>query len=43
MMKAYILMRLVPGLEANTLSQISSLPGVEETDLILGRWDGSML
>ena len=27
MMKAYIVVRLVPGLEANTLSQISSLPG----------------
>jgi DNA-binding Lrp family transcriptional regulator len=39
MMKAYILVSLVPGLEANTISQISSLPGVEETDLVFGRWD----
>ena len=39
MMKTYILVSLVPGLEANTLSQISSLPDVEETDLVFGRWD----
>ena len=38
-MKAYILVSLVPGLEANTISQISALPGVEETDLVFGRWD----
>jgi DNA-binding Lrp family transcriptional regulator len=39
MMKAYILVSLVSGLEANMLSQIGSLPGVEETDLVFGRWD----
>jgi len=39
MMKTYILVSLVPGLEANTLSPISSLPDVEETDLVFGRWD----
>ncbi len=39
MMKAFILVGLVPGLEANTISQISALPGVEETDLVFGRWD----
>jgi DNA-binding Lrp family transcriptional regulator len=38
-MKAFILVSLVLGLEANTISQISSLPGVEETDLVFGRWD----
>ncbi len=38
-MKAYILVSLVPGLEANTISQISALPGVQETDLVFGRWD----
>ena len=38
-MKAYILVSLVPGLEANTISQISTLPGVQETDLVFGRWD----
>jgi DNA-binding Lrp family transcriptional regulator len=38
-MKAYILISLVPGLEANTINQISALPGVQETDLVFGRWD----
>lgn len=38
-MKAYILVSLVPGLEANTISQIGVLPGVQETDLVFGRWD----
>ena len=38
-MKAFILVSLVPGLEANTISQIGALPGVEETDLVFGRWD----
>jgi DNA-binding Lrp family transcriptional regulator len=38
-MKAYILISLVPGLEANTITQISALPGVRETDLVFGRWD----
>jgi hypothetical protein len=37
MMKAYILDSLVPGLEANTISQIGTLPGIEETDLVFGR------
>ena len=37
--KAYILVSLVPGLEANTIPQISVLPGVNETDLVFGRWD----
>lgn len=39
MIKAYILVSLVPGLEANTMPQISALPGVQETDLVFGRWD----
>jgi hypothetical protein len=43
MMKAYILVSLVPVLEANALSPISSLPGVEEIDLVFARWNGSML
>jgi len=38
-MKAYILISLVPGLEANTITQISALPGVQETDLVFGHWD----
>lgn len=39
MIKAYILVSLVPGLESNTMSQISVLPGIQETDLVFGRWD----
>lgn len=39
MIKAYILVSLVPGLETNTIPQISALPGVQETDLVFGRWD----
>ncbi|MFQ6078118.1 MAG: Lrp/AsnC family transcriptional regulator [Thermodesulfobacteriota bacterium] len=39
MIKAYILVSLVPGLESNTVPQISVLPGVRETDLVFGRWD----
>jgi DNA-binding Lrp family transcriptional regulator len=37
--KAYILVSLVPGLESDTVSQISVLPGVRETDLVFGHWD----
>jgi hypothetical protein len=33
-MKAYILISLVPGLEANTITQISALPGVS----VAGMW-----
>lgn len=39
MIKAYILVSLVPGLESNTIPQISILPGVQETDFVFGRWD----
>ena len=39
MIKAYILVSLVPGLESNTMPQMSVLPGVRETDLVFGRWD----
>lgn len=40
MMKAFILVSLVPGLEANTISQIGALPGVQETDWssVAGTW-----
>ena len=37
--KAYILVSLVPGLGSNTIPQIDVLPGVQETDLVFGRWD----
>lgn len=39
MIKAYILVSLIPGLESTAIQQISVLPGVQETDLVFGRWD----
>jgi len=39
MMKAYILVKLVPGLESSALSQISAIPGVMEVNLVFGQWD----
>ena len=39
MVKAYILIKLVPGLESDTLSQIRATPGVEDINLVFGQWD----
>ncbi len=39
MMKGYILLKLVPGLESGALSQISATPGVTEVNLVFGQWD----
>ncbi len=39
MIKGYLLIKLVPGLESNALSQIRALPGVSEVDLVFGQWD----
>ena len=39
MMKAYILVKLVPGLESSALSQINTIPGVVEVNLVFGQWD----
>jgi DNA-binding Lrp family transcriptional regulator len=39
MMKAYILVKLVPGLESSALPQISTIPGVVEVNLVFGQWD----
>ena len=39
MVKAYLLIKLVPGLESNALSQIRSVPGVMEVNLVFGSWD----
>jgi DNA-binding Lrp family transcriptional regulator len=39
MVKAYILMKLVPGLEADALSQIRATPGVTDVNLVFGQWD----
>jgi len=39
MVKGYILLKLVPGLESSALSQISATPGVMEVNLVFGQWD----
>ena len=39
MLKGYILIKLVPGLEAGALSQIRATPGVLEVNLVFGHWD----
>ena len=39
MVKGYILIRLVPGLEADALTQIRGLPGVEDLTPVFGGWD----
>ncbi len=39
MIKGYILIKLVPGLESDTLSQIRATPGVLDVNLVFGQWD----
>jgi len=39
MVKGYILIKLVPGLEADTLSQIRATSGVVDVNLVFGQWD----
>ncbi|MBI4304075.1 MAG: Lrp/AsnC ligand binding domain-containing protein [Chloroflexi bacterium] len=39
MVKGYLLIKLVPGLEPNALSQIRITPGVKEVNLVFGQWD----
>jgi DNA-binding Lrp family transcriptional regulator len=39
MIKGYILIKLVPGLESNALSQIRVTPGVTDVNLVFGQWD----
>jgi len=39
MIKGYLLVRLVPGLESSAVSQIRATPGVLEVNLVFGRWD----
>ncbi|MFH0913689.1 MAG: Lrp/AsnC ligand binding domain-containing protein [Chloroflexota bacterium] len=39
MVKGYLLIKLVPGLEADALSQIRSTPGIQEVNLVFGHWD----
>jgi len=39
MVKGYLLIKLVPGLEADALSQIRAIPGISEVNLVFGQWD----
>jgi DNA-binding Lrp family transcriptional regulator len=39
MVKAYLLIKLVPGLESDALSQVRSTPGVSEVNIVFGQWD----
>jgi DNA-binding Lrp family transcriptional regulator len=39
MVKGYLLIKLIPGLESNALSQIRAIPGVKDVNLVFGQWD----
>lgn len=39
MVKGYLLIKLVPGLESDALSQIRAIPGISEVSLVFGQWD----
>lgn len=39
MVKGYLLIKLVPGLESSALSQIRAIPGIEDVNLVFGQWD----
>ena len=39
MVNAYVLVRLVPGLEPNAMSQMRVIPGVNDLITVFGRWD----
>ncbi|MBI4267382.1 MAG: Lrp/AsnC ligand binding domain-containing protein [Chloroflexi bacterium] len=39
MTKAYLLIKLVPGLEADALSQIRATSGITSVNLVFGQWD----
>ncbi|MFC1912915.1 Lrp/AsnC ligand binding domain-containing protein [Chloroflexota bacterium] len=39
MVKGYLLIKLVPGLESNALSQIRAVPGISDVNLVFGQWD----
>ena len=39
MVKGFILLRLVPGLESDALNQIRTVPGVADLTLVFGGWD----
>ena len=39
MIKGYILIKFVPGLESDALSQIRATQGVTDVNLVFGQWD----
>lgn len=39
MVKCYILIKLLPGLESDALDQIRATPGISDVDLVFGQWD----
>ncbi len=39
MVKGYILVKLVPGLESEALSQIRNTSGIVDVNLVFGQWD----
>ncbi len=39
MIKGYILIKLIPGLESSALSQIRIIPGIVDVNLVFGQWD----
>lgn len=39
MVKGYLLIKLVPGLEADTLKQVRATPGIVDVDVVFGQWD----
>jgi hypothetical protein len=39
MVKGYLLIKLVPGLESDALSQIRAIPGITDLNLVFGQWD----
>jgi len=39
MVKGFLLIKLVPGLESEALSQIRAIPGITDLNLVFGQWD----
>ncbi len=39
MVKGFLLIKLVPGLESDALSQIRATQGIAEVNLVFGQWD----
>ena len=37
--KGYLLIKLIPGFESDTISQIRATPGVAGINLVFGQWD----